>query len=132
MLSDEQEHTQKIMDALVELLRKAKLRISDEKKCQEDLEQFLLSEGLPFSREHHLSDGRSIIDFFFPRSGIGIEVKVLKNWGKMKIYRQCKRYCDNTELKGLILMTACPQGLPDIIQGKPAKLHFLGENALWS
>ncbi|EOX4129383.1 hypothetical protein [Vibrio cholerae] len=132
MLSDEQEHTQKIMDALVELLRKAKLRISDEKKCQEDLEQFLLSEGLLFSREHHLSDGKSIIDFFFHRSGIGIEVKVLKHWGKMKIYRQCKRYCDNTELKGLILMTACPQGLPDLIQGKPAKLHFLGENALWS
>ncbi|ELA9885291.1 hypothetical protein QRL11_004556 [Vibrio parahaemolyticus] len=118
------------LEALIGILRKGKYEFADEKVCQEYLEEHFTNLGLRFEREYRLSDGRSIIDFFFPNSGIGLEVKASKAWNKMGVYRQCERYCLNPEVTGLILATAKPQGLPEQIEGKPTRFYYLGENGL--
>ncbi|MBT2909663.1 hypothetical protein PL84_03585 [Vibrio anguillarum] len=118
------------LEALIGILRKGKYEFADEKVCQEHMAKHFESLGLRFEREYRLSDGRSIIDFFFPNSGIGLEVKASKAWNKMGVYRQCERYCLNSEVAGLILATAKPQGLPEHIEGKPTRFYHLGENGL--
>jgi hypothetical protein len=118
------------IDALIEVLRKGKYEFADEKICQDHMEEHFDNLGLRFQREYRLSDGRSIIDFYFPNSGLGLEVKASKTWNKMGVYRQCERYCRNPEVKGLILATAKPQGLPELIEGKPSRFYHLGENGL--
>ncbi|EKF9218930.1 MULTISPECIES: hypothetical protein [Vibrio] len=118
------------LEALIGILRKGKYEFADEKVCQEHMAEHFEAIGLRFEREYHLSDGSSIIDFFFPNSGLGIEVKASKSWNKMSVFRQCERYCLNPEVNGLILATAKPQGLPESIEGKPARVYFLGGSAL--
>lgn len=118
------------LEGLIGILRLGKYEFADEKVCQEHLAQHFTNQGLRFEREYRLSDGVSVIDFFFPNSGIGLEVKASKAWNKMSVYRQCKRYCLCPEVKGLILATAKPQALPENIEGKPARFYLLGENGL--
>ncbi|MBO1897745.1 hypothetical protein HNW13_018565 [Shewanella sp. BF02_Schw] len=118
------------MDALLVLIRQGKYEFADERICQQYMEEYFSQLGLTFLREYRLQDGLSIIDFYFPNSGVGLEVKASKKWNKMAVYRQCHRYCKNEEIKGLILATARPQGLPESINGKPSIIYLLGENGL--
>jgi hypothetical protein len=110
------------------LISRGRYRLGDEKACQEDMANFLIAQGVPFYREHQLSDG--IVDFYLPRSRIGIEVKVSKQWGKMDVYRQCERYCEDPSVDALLLATASAQRLPELINQKPARVLLLSQTAL--
>lgn len=110
------------------LLSRGRYRLGDEKNCQEDMAKFLEVQGVPFYREHPLSDG--IVDFYLPRSRIGIEVKVSKQWSKMEVYRQCERYCTDSSVDALLLATASAQRLPELISQKPARVLLLSQTAL--
>ena len=114
---------------LTQILSAARFDCQDELACQEQIERLLAEKGVGYRREHHLSQG-NIIDFYFPRSGLGLEVKVFKRWSKREVYRQVERYCSHDELNGLLLATAKAQGLPYSIHGKPVLVHQLGLSVL--
>lgn len=112
------------IEALLGLLSRGQFDYADETKCQLMIEDFLLGCGAVFHREFQLSDG--IVDFFFPRSGLCLEVKASKQWSRRAVYRQCERYCKDARVMGLVLATGRSQGLPDLINGKPVRVLALG------
>ncbi|MEG3764941.1 hypothetical protein [Alteromonas sp. 14N.309.X.WAT.G.H12] len=114
--------------ALMELLRRGKFDYADEKICQSQIETFLRENRVSFIREYNVGNG--IIDFFFPRTGIAMEVKASKTWSKVKVYRQCERYCEHEQVKGLVLASGKAQGLPLEIKNKPVRVFQLGVNLL--
>lgn len=113
------------MEILMTVLSQKAFDYIDETACQNQMERYLESLGVQFRREYSLSPG-SRVDFYFPNSGIGLEVKANKNWGKMRVYRQLERYAESNEINGLILATGKAQSLPDQINGKPVMIHNLG------
>lgn len=119
---------ERALNALIKLIGRQQFNYTDEKVCQEQMESFLATVSVPFYREYRTEAG--IIDFFFPRSGIAAELKASKKWSRMKVYRQCERYCGLKEVKGLLLLTARAQKLPPHIEGKPVKVHNLGISLL--
>ncbi|WP_387692398.1 hypothetical protein [Photorhabdus sp. RM71S] len=74
------------IDAVVELLRRGKFDYADEKVCQSQMESLFIKTGVVFEKEYAFENGT--VDFFFPRSGIVLEVKARKHWNKMRVYRQ--------------------------------------------
>lgn len=114
---------------LQSLLLSGRFDCQDETRCQDQVAILLECHGVPFEREYRLSS-QDIIDFYLPRSGLGIEVKVFKRWSKRAVYRQVERYCGHDQVKGLLLATAKAQGLPIAIAGKPVRVHQLGLSAL--
>lgn len=112
------------LEALIEILKLGRFDYSDEKICQEQIGNHLSKYGVQFVREFRLKYG--IVDFFFPRSGLVMEVKASSQWSKTQVFRQCERYCESTEVTGLLLATGKVQGLPKTINGKPARIYQLG------
>jgi len=112
------------IDALFQLLSLVAFDYHDESVCQMQLEEYLKDSGIEFHREFKLCGG--IIDFYFPKSKLGLEVKANKTWGKTKVYRQCERYLADDRLHGLILATGKTQGMPQLINDKPIKVLQLG------
>lgn len=107
---------------IVSLLRRCALPLREEKRLQESISGVLTENNIPHEREHRLSD-TDIVDFRFP-SGLVMEVKIKAP--KRGIYRQCKRYCEHDEVKGLILATATATGFPPEINGRPCWVASLG------
>ncbi|MFP3490204.1 hypothetical protein R0K20_21650, partial [Staphylococcus sp. SIMBA_130] len=64
---------EKRLEALIGLLAGGQFDYADETRCQLMIESFLVECGAVFHREFQLTDG--IVDFFFPRSGLCLEVK---------------------------------------------------------
>lgn len=112
------------LKALEILLSRAQFDYVSEAVCQQQIEIFLTDNGVEFEREFQLNDG--VIDFFFPRSGLGLEIKASKMWSKTQVYRQMERYSKSPVIKGLLLATGKAQGLPDQINEKPVSVHLLG------
>ena len=112
------------VDSLIELLSRGRFDYADEKVCQEQIEKYLIVNKITFIRECAFDNG--IVDFFFPKSGLVLEVKASSKWGKTQVYRQCERYCENQEVTGLVLATGKAQGLPRQINGKPVGIYQLG------
>lgn len=112
------------IDAIVELLRRGRFDYADEKICQSQIASQFLKVGVVFEKEFAFENGTA--DFFFPRSGIVLEVKASRHWNKTQVYRQCERYCENDIVKGLVLATGKAQGLPQKIYGKPIRVYQLG------
>jgi hypothetical protein len=111
-----------------DLLRQGDFNLMDETMTQDQIEMHFQVNQIPYVREKRLASG--FVDFYLPESGIAIEVKAHKQWQKMAVFRQCERYCQEEEIKGLILATAKIQGLPDQIAGKPARVLQLSLSAL--
>ncbi|ARM86122.1 hypothetical protein MARSALSMR5_04102 (plasmid) [Marinobacter salarius] len=116
--------TEERLEALIGLLSRGQFDYADETRCQLMIENFLLECGAVFRREFQLTDG--IVDFFFPRSGLCLEVKASKQWSRRAVYRQCERYCKDDRVTGLVLATGRSQGLPELINGKPVRVFPLG------
>jgi hypothetical protein len=110
---------------LSKIMQTGRFDYVDESVCQAQIEKHLTTLGVTFVKEHRLAEG-GIVDFFFPKSGIAMEVKASKQWSKMRVYRQCERYCENEDVKGILLATARSQTLPTHIKGKPAAVFNLG------
>lgn len=113
------------LNTLLSILGKHAFDYVDESVCQRQIGDCLTSYGIEFEREFRLS-GKDRIDFYFPRSGIGLEIKAGKLWSKLEVYRQLERYASHETINGLILATGRAQGLPLIINDKPVRLHSMG------
>lgn len=111
------------IEETVEALKKAiynkKFSLQDEKVCQIQILTALSS--LNVFREYYL-DNHNIIDFYL--NGVGIEVKIKGN--KKTIYKQCKRYCESSNIKAFVLITGRSMGFPKEIEGKPCYVLNLG------
>ncbi|WP_045861617.1 hypothetical protein [Teredinibacter purpureus] len=113
------------LDILLKLLSSGRFDYSDEKYCQEQISSFLTGFKVNHIKEFCL--GRNgVCDFYFPRSQLVLEVKAGKAWSKMEVYRQCEKYLQHKDVKGLLLATGKIQGMPASINGKPVKVLQLG------
>jgi hypothetical protein len=121
----EQVHIEKSLNSLTLVLNGRAFDYLDETACQEQIADYLDSLKILFEREYSL-DTSNRIDFFFPRSGIGLEVKAGKRWSKKEVFRQIERYSSFVEIKGLILATGRAQGLPEVLNDKPVRILSLG------
>jgi hypothetical protein len=114
----------KKIEMLRHVLNTGKFDCADEIRAQNQISVLLQSVGVDFHKEYRLEEG--IVDFFLPKSQIAIEVKANKQWSKMKVFRQCERYCRDERVLGLLLATAKSQTLPPTINGKPVSVFSLG------
>lgn len=113
------------INALLALLQRQAFDYVDETACQIQIANYLNRYGIPFEREYSLTP-RDRIDFFFPRSGIGLEIKANKRWQKRKVLSQLTRYAEHDSITALILATGAAQAVPEVINGKPCRIHHLG------
>lgn len=100
---------------LVRLVRRHRFPLAIEKSMQEEIERVLLSEGISFEREKHLSE-RDIPDFLVA-SGIVIECK-RRGAKKMPTYKQLWRYAQYDTVRAIVLASNLDMGLPPAINGK--------------
>lgn len=117
------------MERVIRAISANGLSLGHEAKLQEELGQLMRQAGLPVERELSTESGDRM-DYFVARSGLCIEVKANKNWSALAVYRQLERYAADSRVRGLLLLTARAQGLPEYVGGKPARVHALGEAAL--
>jgi hypothetical protein len=112
-----------VIKTIIDLIRGAKIDLSNEKRAQADMEQLLTRAGIPFDREVRLSES-DIVDFMV--DGIGIELK-LRGARKKDVYRQLCRYARHPRVVALLLASNLSMGLPAQIEGKDAYFVKLGE-----
>jgi len=87
-------------DDLTSLLNQFSYRFGNEMQMQHDVEQVLITSGVPFDREAALGVDR--IDFLV--GDIGIECKV--GGSPSAVLEQLVRYADHKAVSGLILLTS--------------------------
>lgn len=116
------------INSLITLLKSGQFTLIDEKLCQDDIQDLLDKYNVPYKREYNLGTG--IVDFYLTRSRIAIEVKAIKKWQKLEVYRQCERYCQSEEVDGLLLATGASLTLPDSINDKPTMVYHLAKSNL--
>lgn len=97
--------------------------LSNEKSTQKTIGELL--KDLNVESEYRLSN-KDIVDFFI--EGLAIEVKVKGN--AVAILRQCERYCEHEQVKGLLLITSRSMGFPKEINGKPCYYISLSKGML--
>lgn len=102
------------MRAVVTALRGKRLPMHDEKACQEAIAKVLREERFQFTREAKVTGG--IIDFKVAME-TGIEVKLKGSIADIR--RQVNKYAADPALTGIVLVTARPVGLTDLMRGKP-------------
>lgn len=108
--------------AVCGFIQNARLELHNEKVLQSQIEAILKEKNVPYSREHKLDD-YSIIDFMI-EGYLGIEVKI--KGSAMEIFRQIERYCEFSEVEGLVLITNKAIKLPRHINGKFTYVLNLG------
>ena len=113
----------RMIRTLIDLLRSARLDLSNEKRAQADVEVVLMRSGISFEREVRLTDA-DIVDFMV--GGIAIEIK-LRGAKKKEVYRQLCRYARHERVESLLLASNMSMGLPAVIDGKDAYFVKLGE-----
>lgn len=112
------------IENIVKAISRYQLTLTSEKELQSQIEKIFREENIEFKREYRI-DPNNKPDFFC--SGIAVEIKIK---GKpIQIYRQCKRYCENENVKALLLITNKAMGFPEQLNGKPCYIHNLG--ATW-
>jgi hypothetical protein len=112
-----------MINTIIELIRSARLDLSNEKRAQADLEQVFTVSGISFDREVRLTES-DIVDFMV--DGIGIELK-LRGARKMDVFRQLRRYAGHERVGSLLLASNLSMGLPPVIDDKDAYFVKLGE-----
>lgn len=115
-----------MIDTIINLIRAARIDLSNEKRAQADLEQLLITSSIAFEREVHLTKS-DIVDFLV--AGIGVELK-LRGARKKDVYRQLCRYAAHPRVTSLLLASNLSMGLPATIGGKDAYFVRLGEGWL--
>ena len=125
MASSNQAKLEERLTTLVSIIQSRPIDYVDEKECQRQLEDVLVEHNVVFEREAPIAKG--FIDFYFPKSFVGLEVKANKRWSRREIYRQCEDYCTDERISGLVLATGRSQGLPHTIGSKPVRVVYLGE-----
>lgn len=112
--------------ALAHLINRKLHTTQSEELLQSSVERQLEEAGANFLREKLLSS-RDRVDFFFPNSGVALELKLKKGWSKMDVFRQIERYAEHEEVKALVLLTNIQMTLPTAILSKPAFVISLRE-----
>lgn len=113
-----------MVKSILHILLQNRFPLTKEKETQAAIEKVFLNNGISYEREY-LLDKENIPDFFI--NGIAIEVKIKGN--AKKIYKQCERYCQFSEVKILILVTNRSMGFPKEINSKPC--YFLNLGKAW-
>lgn len=108
---------------VVEIIARARVDLSDEKRTQRDIAEVFTAAQIPFEREVKLTK-KDIVDFMV--GDVAVEVKLKTGTSKMDIYRQLERYADSEKVKALVLVTNLAMGLPETIKGKPVYFVSLG------
>jgi hypothetical protein len=111
------------VNALVGLVRAAKIDLSSERRAQADVETVLTSAGIAFKREEPLTSS-DVVDFMV--GGIALELK-LRGARKKDVYRQLRRYARHPRVETILLASNTSMGLPPQIEGKDAYFVKLGE-----
>lgn len=112
-----------MLGTIINLIRSAKIDLSNEKRSQSDLERLLTNLGIEFEREVRLTS-TDIVDFMV--GGIAIELK-LHGSRKKHIYGQLNRYAKYDRVKTLVLASNMSMGLPSQLNGKDVYFVKLGE-----
>lgn len=103
------------------ILRRTRMRISNEAWLQRDIEDALTRAGIDYAREKPLSPADRP-DF---RCGtVVIEAKA--RYAKRSIYRQLERYAAHDEVSDIILVSGTAMGMPAEIDGKPILVVSIG------
>lgn len=108
---------------VVEIISRARVDLSDEKRTQRDISEVFTGAGIPHEREVKLTK-KDIVDFMV--GDVAVEVKLKTGTSKMDIYRQLVRYAESEKVKALVLVTNLAMGLPETIKGKPVYFVSLG------
>jgi hypothetical protein len=98
--------------------------IHNEKILQEEIEDELIRNNIEYIREYRLSN-KSIIDFYFPKEKIGMEIKI--KGSVFKIFEQVERYAEFDEISEIILASSKFVNLPKEIKNKKAYFISLSE-----
>lgn len=112
---------------IIATLKKKKFVISNEKQLQADISLHLFACNISHAREASLSLARRDIPDFCFDEGVYAEVKI--KGGKMAIYKQCERYCENEKVNSLILVTNRMMALPHHINNKP--VYIINLSTAW-
>ena len=109
---------------LVTLLRPFSASTATERELQDAIEEKLSSVDASFVREHSFGP-KNRIDFFFPDSGVGLEIKIKGTLAS--VTRQLFRYAEQEEVTELVLCTTLRRHrrLPSTLAGKPLDLVCL-------
>lgn len=110
-------------EQILTALDTADLTFVSEDDLQAELLRALTEHGIPATREHHLSDGRSRIDLW--ADPIAIEVKIDGGWAD--VTRQLTRYAHCPEVTELILISTRVKhhAVPSELVGKRVHLFSL-------
>ena len=114
-----------MLQLFLNTIRAYRFTLSSEAALKREMEMVLDNHGVEYLREFTL-DKTSRPDFMV--SGHAIEVKI--KGSAMAIYKQCERYCQFDQVKGLVLVTNRSMGMPAEINGKPCEVVNLGRSWL--
>lgn len=109
------------MEDLVQQIKKSLLGhfypLQDEIQTHEKMHAVMVAAGLPFFEREFKLNKKDRIDFYFPESGLGVEVKV--QGSPNEILKQLERYALNEQIKALLYVSGYFIGLPPEVNGKP-------------
>jgi hypothetical protein len=109
---------------VVEVLRRKRFNLHDEKILQSEMEaEFVSAWGDADVEREFVLDHKNTIDFLIS-GDLGVEVKI--GGQKRAIYKQCERYCGFEKIKVLLLVTNRSMGFPEQINGKDCYVLNLG------
>lgn len=106
---------------IASILRRTRLRISNEAWLQHDIEAALNKAGIDYAREKRLSPADRP-DFMC--GTVAIEAKA--RYAKRSIYRQLERYAAHDAVSAIILVSGTAMGMPAEINGKPVLVVSIG------
>jgi hypothetical protein len=114
-----------MINKITSLLSSYAFPVNNEKVLQREIARVFEDNDINYRREVDLrhSGGGGIVDFVVDR--IAIEVKI-KGAVSAQVYRQCRGYCQSTEVDALLLVTNAVVRLPDEIDGKLCYVLSLG------
>lgn len=106
---------------IASVLRRTRMRISNEAWLQRDIQDALDNAGIDYAREKALSPADRP-DFMC--GTVAIEAKA--RYAKRSIYRQLERYAAHEGVSDIILVTGTAMGMPPEINGKSILVVSIG------
>jgi hypothetical protein len=85
---------------------------------------------VPFEREHVL-DKKNRPDFFIDEYAVEVKIggSYVGRQSAISIFKQCERYANFPEVKGVVLVSNRAMGFPEELCGKPA--YFVSVGRSW-
>lgn len=108
--------------ALAKLIHRTRFRFMEERQLQDQIEQLLQGNRVPYLREMPLTP-KDRIDFLCGTVGIEVKIEGAVN----AVQRQLWRYAADNRISELILVTtrSAHKSLPPVITGKPVMVVHL-------